>query len=128
MDTKILVVDDEPLVGPAFRRALDTTGYEVVTVASAEEALAKLEAEPFGVVVSDTNLGAGMWGPEFLVQVATRWPHMGRVIMSGFDRKTAEGALESGAAHVFMAKPWDMGQPAMAILQAMDKAAEARPA
>lgn len=125
---RVLVVDDEPMTGGAFRRTL-ASGYEVVTVTSAEEGIAKLEQSQFCAVVSDTNLGSGMWGPEFLAQVAERWPGMGRVIMSGFDSETAARALRSGVAHMFLRKPWNMDEPGMAITQAMDKAAsERRPA
>lgn len=127
MSSRILIVDDEPAVRGAMRRALDHM-YEVVLVASAEEALDKLEAERFDAVLSDTNLGEGRWGPQFLAIVAQRWPEMGRVIMSGDDQGVAAAALERGAAHVFLAKPWSMGEPAQAIQQAMDKAAEARSA
>ena len=41
---KILVVDDDPVVGTSFNRVLSDKGYVVTTAANANEALAKLRA------------------------------------------------------------------------------------
>jgi PAS domain S-box-containing protein len=49
---RVLVVDDEPLVGAAVRRALGTD-HDVTVVPGGREALRRLERERFDVVVSD---------------------------------------------------------------------------
>ena len=41
---KVLVVDDDPVVGKSFNRVLSGKGYAVITAANGEEALAKLSA------------------------------------------------------------------------------------
>ena len=49
----VLVVDDEPAVRQVLAAAIAKAGYGVETAGSAAEALAKLEATPFDVVLSD---------------------------------------------------------------------------
>lgn len=50
---RVLVVDDEPAVRQAVRRALSFEGYDVVLAAEGGEALAVLASEPVDVVVLD---------------------------------------------------------------------------
>jgi len=61
---RILVVDDEALVGAAIRRAL-AAEHDVTVVLGAREALARLEAEPYDLVVSDLLMpdqtGIDLW-------------------------------------------------------------------
>ena len=61
--TRILLVDDEPLVANAFRRLLKARGHEVTLAASAEEATGLMAGTGFDVVVSDLMMpGAGGLG------------------------------------------------------------------
>ncbi len=61
---RILVVDDEALVGAAIRRAL-AAEHDVAVVLGAQEALARLDAEPYDLVVSDLLMpeqtGIDLW-------------------------------------------------------------------
>ncbi len=52
-ELNVLVVDDEPAIRQVMSAALTKAGYPVETAGSAAEALAKLEATPFDVVLSD---------------------------------------------------------------------------
>ena len=54
--TKILVVDDELEIRELLRKALVKEGYNVVTVSNAEQALACIIQEPFGLVLLDIKL------------------------------------------------------------------------
>jgi CheY-like chemotaxis protein len=50
---KVLAVEDDPVALAVLARTLAKLGHEVVTASNGEEALARLEAEPVRVVVSD---------------------------------------------------------------------------
>ncbi|MGH9031631.1 MAG: response regulator transcription factor [Acidimicrobiia bacterium] len=50
---RVLVVDDEPAVRQAVRRALSFDGYDVVLAAEGREALTILSSEPVDVIVLD---------------------------------------------------------------------------
>jgi two-component system response regulator AtoC len=52
-ELNVLVVDDEPAIRQVLASAITKAGYGVECAASAGEALAKLEATPFDVVLSD---------------------------------------------------------------------------
>lgn len=53
---RVLIVEDDPLVGDAVRRALELHGYAVDLVASAEAAGSALQAESFDLAVVDIGL------------------------------------------------------------------------
>ncbi len=53
---KILVVDDEASIRLLYSQELNDDGHEVVTAATANEAVEKLEAESFELVVLDIKL------------------------------------------------------------------------
>jgi CheY-like chemotaxis protein len=61
---RVLAVDDEPRLGRMMALMLQRRGDRVFAVTSAEEALERLAAERFDVVVSDLSLGEGIngWG------------------------------------------------------------------
>ncbi len=52
-ELNVLVVDDEPAIRQVLAAAISKAGYPVDTAGSAAEALAKIDATPFDVVLSD---------------------------------------------------------------------------
>ncbi|MCW5570080.1 MAG: response regulator transcription factor [Steroidobacteraceae bacterium] len=53
---RVLIVEDDPLVGDAVRRALEANGYAVDLTTSAEAASSALHAESFDLAVVDIGL------------------------------------------------------------------------
>jgi DNA-binding response OmpR family regulator len=53
---RVLVVEDDPLVGDGVRRALSSGGFAVDLVASAEAAKSALDTESFDLVIADIGL------------------------------------------------------------------------
>jgi len=51
--SRIMVIDDEKIVGDMAKMSLEQEGYAVETFLSAEPALKRLEEERFDVVVTD---------------------------------------------------------------------------
>jgi DNA-binding NtrC family response regulator len=51
--TRVLVLDDEAIVGERLKASLELAGFDVVALSSSREALAKLEAERFDILVTD---------------------------------------------------------------------------
>lgn len=79
---KILVVDDEVRVRELLDKALAKKKYQVVTVPSAEQALARITQEPFDVVLLDIKL-AGESGISVLKRIKELQKKMPVVIYSG---------------------------------------------
>lgn len=78
----VLVVDDEQPLLDVFKEALETR-FEVKTAMSAREAEFILREKSFKVVISD-HLMPGGNGMSFLVRAREEYPHMQRVLVTGF--------------------------------------------
>jgi len=104
---KILIVEDEEFVRKALERLLMRDGYTVLSVPSAEEALAFLEKEEVDIVISD-HLMPGMKGLEFLEIVRKRCPEILRIVLTGFaDTDMVIDAINKGEVYRFLTKPWN---------------------
>ncbi len=53
---RVLIVDDEPKLGALLAEALELDGHEVARATGGREAIARLGAEPFEVVVTDLRM------------------------------------------------------------------------
>ncbi len=102
----ILLVDDDPLVTEALRRALQRDGYRLLRAPGGDEAIALLEQETVDVIVSDIDMPY-MNGLELLAQVRERWPAVVRIVLTGgTSLDTAIGAINQGEVHRYLTKPW----------------------
>lgn len=80
---KILVVDDEPLVGDAVRMMLTFDGHDVVTATSAKEALALFDKEKFDVVITDYAMPV-MKGDELAATLKARVPGQPVILITAY--------------------------------------------
>src|SRR5262249_2691612 len=64
MPTRVLIVEDSPTQAEALRALLEEAGYTVVAATTGEDALRRLEAEVFDVVVSDVMMPGSVDGYE----------------------------------------------------------------
>ncbi|MCT8003152.1 PAS domain S-box protein [Sphingomonas sanguinis] len=90
---RVLLVEDNDVVGQFARDLLQEIGQVVTWVKSGEAALALLEtsAEKFDLVFSDVVM-PGMSGLELAKAVATRWPDLETVLTSGYSHVLVEQA------------------------------------
>ncbi|HJS98212.1 MAG TPA: response regulator [Terriglobales bacterium] len=105
MASRILFVDDEPSIRLTLPQILRQHGYAVTAVASVAEAIQKLSAEPFEVLIADLNVGEP--GDGFTVVSAMRrvQPNCVNMILTGYP--AFENALRAIRAQVddFLVKP-----------------------
>jgi len=101
---KVLVVDDDPVVGKSFDRVLSGRGYAVITAASGQEALSKLETEDYDVVYADIKM-PGMSGLEMAERVKERRPWLPVVIVTGYGSPENEARAEAAGVSGFLRKP-----------------------
>jgi HD-like signal output (HDOD) protein/ActR/RegA family two-component response regulator len=105
MKPAVLFVDDEPQVLDGLRDMLRCRRKELRTefANGGAEALARLQAEPFDVVVSDMRM-PGLDGAQLLERVRDEHPDAVRVILSG--QANEEAVLRMvPVAHIALAKP-----------------------
>ena len=114
----ILIADDEEEIRNVLYELL-AEDYECQLVASAEEALARLRAMRFDVVVSDIQM-EGMSGLEMIPHVAEIAPDATVVMVSG--AQTLESAIEALRAGAFdyVTKPFDLRHVEAAVSRALE--------
>ena len=100
----ILVVDDDDVIRDTLCELL-SADYSCQTANTAEEALAKLEAQGFDVVLTDISM-PGLNGRELLEKVVELYPGTPVIIISGHsDQGSAESLLSHGAFD-YLLKPF----------------------
>jgi PAS domain S-box-containing protein len=123
---RVLVVDDEPMIGATLSRVLG--GHEVVTVGSARAALARLEAgEVFDVVLCDLMMPE-MTGMDLYDALAARTPALAErvVFLSGGLFTPAARSFAERVKNPLLEKPFDAVALRRVVTERM--AAVARPA
>ena len=107
MDKSILVVDDEPQILSALKRALRKQSYSVLFANDGHEALEILKQHEVDLILSDYMM-PGMSGTELLMQAEKLQPNTIRIILSGHsDFQTVLQSIKQGVVHKFLAKPWN---------------------
>ena len=101
---KVLVIDDDPVVGTSFNRVLEPKGYAVITAADGAEALERIAREDYDVVYTDIRM-PGMNGLEVARRIKEARPWMPVVIVTGYGTDAnVEEARKLGVAG-FLNKP-----------------------
>ncbi|HLE97166.1 MAG TPA: response regulator [Candidatus Thermoplasmatota archaeon] len=110
MRPRVLLVDDEPAILEALSLALGrptADAPEIETVTSAKDALDRLAAGAFAMVIADYRM-PGMDGVELLEKVRADYPQTVRGLLTGFhDLDIAVAASERASVHYYLQKPWD---------------------
>ena len=117
----VLLVDDEPSVLSALRRLFRTQGYRIEQCTSGADALALLQHTPVDLVVSDMRM-PGMDGASFLAQVRAADPSVVRILLTGYaDISATIAAINDGAIHRYIAKPWDDNDLLLVVNDALQR-------
>ena len=101
---KVLVVDDDPVIGKSFDRVLAGKGYAVITARNGEEALRKLNSENYDVVFTDIRM-PGMSGLEVAERVKASQPWLPVVIVTGYGTDDNKARAEAAGVSGFLHKP-----------------------
>jgi len=118
----LLVVEDEEEILSLVRRALTALGYDVMTAANGEEALAAaaVSARPIHLLVTDVVMPK-MGGHELAGRLAALRPGLRVLYTSGYtpDAIVQQGVLEEGIE--FLQKPYTPTALAARIREVLDK-------
>ena len=102
----VVLVDDEPEVLSALKRALRREPYQVLTTSRPAEALRWVEAIDVSAVVSDQRM-PGMTGTELLERVSERSPATTCVILTAYGPEAADQPGVIRSVECILSKPWD---------------------
>lgn len=121
---RILVVDDEQVVLDSVRKLLRHEDYEIETVLSAPDALAKLGGFEADVILTDLMMPA-MDGLEFLVALRKAGHEQPVIMITGYaTMRTALEALRKGAFD-YIAKPFTRKELSGVVSRAVRQAGRA---
>ena len=138
--TRVLVIDDDPVIGKSIDRVLASKGYAVICAADGAQALEKLEREDYDMVYTDIRM-PGMDGVEVARQIKASRPWLPVVIVTGYGSQASEAEARAVGVSSFLHKPLspemieasaqdalrENVSPPVAQVQAAPAAAEARP-
>ena len=131
---RILIVDDEPIQLQAARRVLRHLGYQVDTLQSGIEALARFTSEhhrrtaggasvppgitsPYDLIIVDYALNERQNGLETFERIRALFPNQRGIMVSGHGRAEHEG---SGSTMPWLAKPYSAEALARVVKRSLD--------
>ena len=118
--SQILVVDDEEIARTNLEYILRKEGHQVATAANGLEALEKVKAQEFDVVLTDLKMEK-MDGIQLLESVKQIAPHTEIVMVTGYATvSSAVDALKKGAAH-YLSKPIKLDELRATVREIIDK-------
>ena len=109
---RILLVDDEPVVGESIGCMLNFLGYEVKLASGAQEALNNFKNHAFDLVITDYGL-PGMKGDALAEAIKQLNPEQPVLLVSGFAEHLATSGLN--AADMVIGKPFELGELKRAV-------------
>ena len=121
---KILLVDDELPILKSLIRTLRMEFPELYSTTCVDEALEIVKRERIGVVISDFRMPK-MNGVDLLIKIKTIDPNISTIMLSGqAELSDVTRALNVGALHKFISKPWDSVELVEEIRHAISKQGE----
>jgi len=106
---RVLVADDEPAFRDSIIRPLRRWGAVVVEAVDAQDAIARLEAETFDLLITDVNM-PGRSGIDLAREARKRWPSLAVLMMTGEgDPSTPIQAFHYGVDR-FLLKPFTLDE------------------
>jgi len=117
---QVLVVDDEVYIQEILKSTLEDSGFECVTVGSAEAALTALASQSFDIAFTDIRM-PGKQGTELLQEIKAAYPEVIVLMITALD--SAGMAIESMrlGAYDYIVKPFNLDQVLVSANRALDK-------
>jgi ATP-dependent Lon protease len=117
---QILIVDDEEIARNNIEHILKKENYHVVTAANGIEAIEKIEAAVFDVVLTDLKMEK-IDGLGVLEKVKSKYPDTQVIMITAYAAiDTAIEAIKKGAFH-YIAKPFRLEEVRTTVKQALEK-------
>jgi CheY-like chemotaxis protein len=120
MASRILVVDDEPMVRALIGRALTDEGYEVVAVANGRAALeeARRSKAGFDLIITN-NYMPGLNGAELVARVRQDFPNLPILHVDDITRRGRIPPLPSDIPTIY--KPFSIAALKAAVLDLLQQ-------
>jgi DNA-binding NtrC family response regulator len=120
MAFKILIAEDEEITVKHLVNTLAREGYAVDSATNGLDALRKIEADSFDLLIADIKM-PGMSGIELLGQVREKAPETEVIIVTGFGSiGSAVEAMKKGAVE-YITKPFDLDELVLKVNKIRDR-------
>src|SRR5919108_793288 len=120
--SRILLIDDDPGTTRFMQELLNRPDREIEATSDPEQALARVRAKPFDLVISDLKLNARLDGIDVLRSVREITPGTPVIIVTGFgELEKAVEAVREGAFD-FVSKPFNITELKGLVERALQKA------
>lgn len=98
MQPRLLVLDDDELIGQVLSEYLEGKGFEVIVVSASKDAMEAVDHEQFDLAIFDVNL-AEENGLDLLRFFKTNFPQLPIIVLTGMpgSEELVEQALLRGA-------------------------------
>jgi DNA-binding NtrC family response regulator len=118
---RLLLVEDDPALQFTIQTALEANGYQVEAVSTTGDAIDRLAAEAYPIIVTDIYVDERT-GLDVLDAAKRRDPHCSVILMTGRGTIETVMAATRGGAFDYIAKPFDLD----VLLDAINRAELAR--
>jgi DNA-binding NtrC family response regulator len=120
MAFKVLIAEDEEITVKHLTNALKAEGCLVTSTMNGLDALQKIEAGSFDLLIADIKM-PGMTGIELLARVKEKSPETDVVIITGFGSiGSAVDAMKKGATE-YVTKPFDLDELTLKVNKIRDR-------
>lgn len=107
--TKILLVDDDPIVLEVMKSFIASYGFEFSTASDGLQAIKVLEQDFHSIVITDINM-PNMDGMELLQYVHANYPKTGVIVVTGLSEEYTYVDVINAGAIDYMSKPFDSAE------------------
>jgi formate/nitrite transporter len=119
MAHKILVIDDEEIVGESLRKTFKGDGYEIETAHNGQEGLQKARRKPFDLMIVDLKM-PDISGLEVIKQIKAEQPDTMMVMITGYPAvESATEALKTGVFD-YIPKPFTPEEISSVVEKALE--------
>ncbi len=117
---RILIVDDEQLIGELLSRRLSDSGYWCETAPDGSSALQKLREDEFDLLMTDIMM-PGIPGVDLMTEARRTCPDIAIILVTSvLDLEVAVEALKHGA-YDYITKPFDLEQVLISVARALER-------
>lgn len=119
---RIMIMDDDPMVGQIAEKMLTYLGYEVLLVPDGDRALARYqqamdEGDAFDLVIMDLTIPGGMGGQQAVQEVLKMNPQAKVIVSSGYSNDPIMANYRKYGFKAAMTKPYPLQQLSTLIEQ-----------
>ena len=119
-DNKILILEDDIIVGIDLQEVLIANGYNTILVHNYENALIQAKKFKPNLAICDINLGKGLTGIDFVKDVYIILPKLEIIYVSAFSNKQMMDEVSATNSLNYIVKPWNEDQIKVSVKMAFN--------